>query len=103
MHWGMILGMVRKIPEIPSPNRGRTFAVRVMAALIAVYGVYAFFARDVGPKLILYYTYSYWSFDESAMFFFTDYVSIMGVFVCVTYYILKFFQNREKRGLTKNI
>lgn len=103
MHWRMITGMIRKILKIPSLNRGRKFAVRVMAVLIAVYGVYAFFARDLDSKLILYYTYSYWNFDESAMFFFTDYVSIMGVFVCVTYYILKFVQNREKRRLSKNI
>jgi hypothetical protein len=103
MHWRMITGMVRKISGIPSPNRGRIFVVRVMAVLIAVYGVYAFFARDVGSKLILYYTYSYWNFDESAMFFFMDYVSIMGVYICVTYYVLKFVQNRKKHHLSKNI
>ena len=103
MHWRMIIGMVRKISGISSLNRGRTFAVRVMAVLIAVYGVYAFFARDVGSKLILYYTYSYWNFDESAIFFFTDYVSIMGVYICVTYYVLKFVRNRKKQHLSKNI
>ena len=103
MHWGMIIGTVRKIPGIPSPNSGRTFAVRVMAVLIAVYGVNAFFERDVGYKLILYYTYSYWNFEESAMFFFTDYISIIGVYVFVTYYFLRFVQNRRKRRLSKNI
>lgn len=103
MHWRMIISMVRKISGISSLNRGRTFAVRVMAVLIAVYGVYAFFARDVGSKLILYYTYSYWNFDESAMFFFTDYVSIMGVYICVTYYVLKFVRNRKNQHLPKNI
>ncbi|AKB49475.1 Putative membrane protein [Methanosarcina barkeri str. Wiesmoor] len=102
MHWGMIIGMVQRIPGIPSPNRGRTFAVRVMAVLIAVYGVYAFFERGVGSKLILYYTYSYWNFDESAMFFFTDYLSIMGVCICVTYYVLKFVQNRKMQRLSMN-
>lgn len=103
MHWRMITGMVRNISGIPSLNRGRTFVVRVMAMLIAVYGVYSFSARDVGSKLILYYTYSYWNFDESAMFFFTDYVSIMGVYICATYYILKFVPNRKKQHLSKNI
>jgi hypothetical protein len=103
MHWGMILGMVRKIPGIPSPNRGRIFAVRVMAVLIAVYGVYAFFARDVGSKLILYYTYSYWNFDTPVISFFIDYVSIMGVYICVTYYVLKFVQNRKKQRLSKSL
>jgi hypothetical protein len=103
MHWRMIIGLIRKILRIPSLNHGCTFAVRAAAALIAVYGVYAFFARGVGSKLILYYTYSYWNFDEPAMLFFIDYVSIMGVYIFVIYYILKFVQNWEKRHLSKNI
>ncbi|MCC4767000.1 DUF4405 domain-containing protein [Methanosarcina sp. DH1] len=102
MHWGMITGVARNTPGIPFPNRSHTFALRIMAVLIAVHGVYSFFERDVGSKLILYYTYSYWNFDESAVFFFTDYLSIMGVYICVTYYVLKFVQNRKKQRLFKN-
>ncbi len=102
MHWGMIIGAVSKMTGITDTNHIRTMALRIMTALIAVYGVHAFFDRDVGSKLILYYTYSYWNFDESAMFFFTDYLSIMGFCICVTYYVLKFVQNREKQNLSKN-
>jgi hypothetical protein len=103
MHWRMIIGAARKMPGITALNRGLTFALRSMAVLIAVYGVHAFFERDVGSKLILYYTYSYWNFDESAVFFFTDYLSIMGLCIFVTYYVLKFVQNRKKQRLSKNI
>jgi len=103
MHWRMIIGLIRKPLRIPYHNHRCTFAVRATAMLITVYGVHAFFARDVGSKLILYYTYSYWNFDESAVFFFTDYVSIMGLCILVTYYVLKFVKNREKQCLSKNI
>lgn len=103
MHWRMIIGAARKKLGITALNRYSRFALRVMAVLIAVYGAYAFFAREVGSRLILYYTYSYWNFDESAMFFFTDYLSIMGVYICVTYYVLKFVQNWKKQRLSKNI
>lgn len=99
----MIIGAARKISGITASNRDRTFAVRVMSVLIAVYGMYAFFERDVGSKLILYYTYSYWNFNESAMVFFTDYLSIMGLCIFVTYYVLKFVQNRKKQRLSKNL
>lgn len=103
MHWRMIIGAARKILGITALNRYSRFALHVMAALIAVYGAYAFFAREIGSRLILYYTYPYWNFGESAMFFFTDYLSIMGVYIYVTYYILKFFQNRKKWLISKNI
>lgn len=103
MHWRMIIGAARKKLGITALNRYSRFALRVMAVLVAVYGAYAFFAREVGSRLILYYTYSYWNFDESAMFFFMDYLSIMGVYICVTYYVLNFVQNRKKHHLSKNI
>ncbi|MDM7920570.1 MAG: DUF4405 domain-containing protein [Methanosarcina sp.] len=102
MHWRMIIGAARKILGITALNCYSRFALRVMTVLVAVYGAYAFFAREIGSRLILYYTYSYWNFDESAMFFFTDYLSIMGVYICVTYYVLKFVQNRKKQRLSKN-
>jgi hypothetical protein len=102
MHWRMIISAARKILGITALNCYSRFALHVMAVLVAVYGAYAFFAREVGSRLILYYTYSYWNFDESAIFFFTDYLSIMGVYICVTYYVLKFVQNRKKQLLSKN-
>ncbi len=101
MHWGMIIGLVRKMTGITDMNNIRTGALRIMAVLIALYGVHAFFGRDVGSKLILYYTYSYWNSDESVVFFFMDYLSIMGLCICMTYYVLKFIQNREKQSLSK--
>jgi hypothetical protein len=102
MHWGMVIGAMSKMTGITDTNHIRTMALRIMAVLVAFYGVHASFDRDVGSKLILYYTYSYWNFDESAMFFFTDYLSIMGFCIFVTYYVLKFVQNREKQSLSKN-
>ncbi len=102
MHWGMVIGVVSKMTGITGTNHICTMALRIMTVLIAVYGVHASFERDVGSKLILYYTYSYWNFDESAMFFFTDYLSIMGFCICVTYYVSKFVRNREKQNLSKN-
>lgn len=90
MHWGMVMGAVHKMTRITNTNHIRTMVLRIMTVLIAACGVYASFDRDVGSKLILYYTYSYWNFDESAMFFFTDYLAIMGIYICVTYYMLKF-------------
>ncbi|MBP2657490.1 MAG: hypothetical protein H6Q69_522 [Firmicutes bacterium] len=95
MHWGVIMDTARKLANIIAPNRNRTFTLRIIAVLIAVYGVYASFNRDVGSKLILYYTYDFWNFDQSAAIFFLDYLSIMGLFVCLTYYTVRLIQQRS--------
>ncbi|MCC5465127.1 DUF4405 domain-containing protein [Pelosinus baikalensis] len=95
MHWGVIMDTARKLANITAPNRNRTFTLRIMAVLITVYGVYASFNRDVGSKLILYYTYDFWNFDQSLVFFSVDYLSIMGLYVCVTYYTVRLIQQRS--------
>ncbi|MCO1604485.1 DUF4405 domain-containing protein [Desulfosporosinus nitroreducens] len=96
MHWRMILNAVRRITGITGTSRIRTIAVRVLAVLIVVYGVQASFDRNVGSKLIFYYTFDYLDVDESTLGFFIDYLSIMGIYICGTYYALKFVQKREE-------
>ncbi len=94
MHWGIIMDAVRKMTKITAENRSRTFALQIMAVLIALYGVYASFSREIGAKLILYYTFDFWNYDQSPVIFFVDYLSIMGLYVCVTYYAIKLVQRR---------
>lgn len=99
MHWGIIMDTVRKMTKITSSNRNRTLALQIMAVLIALYGVYASFSREIGAKLILYYTFDFWNYDQSPVIFFIDYLSIMGLYVCVTYYAIRLVQ----RGFSKKL
>lgn len=92
MHWEMIMNTMQKMMNITVPNRKRTLTLQFMAVLIAVYGVYASFSREVGSKLISYYAYDFWNFDQSSVIFFVDYLSIMGLYVCVTYYAIRLIQ-----------
>lgn len=101
IHWGMIINVVRKATGITGTSRIRTVSLRVLAVLIVVLGVQASFDRNVGSKLILYYTFDDWSFSESTMGFLIDYLSIMGIYICGTYYALKFVQNQEKEKTFK--
>ncbi|BBB92555.1 MAG TPA: DUF4405 domain-containing protein [Methylomusa anaerophila] len=99
MHWGMIMDAVRKKAKLTSANRSRTLALQIMAVLLALYGVYAFFSREIGAKLILYYTFDFWNYDQSPAIFFVDYLSIMGLCVCVTYYTVKLLQRNSAKNI----
>lgn len=50
-HWSMMLAMARK--AFPKESAGRTWALRIVAIVIAVYGIYAFAARDVAGYMFL--------------------------------------------------
>lgn len=99
MHWNMVWGMVQKATGIANANRIWISALRILSFLIAVYGIKASFDMNIGSKLILYDTFSYWNFEESTIAFFINNLSIMGLYVCITYYVLKWIGNIRK---TKN-
>lgn len=101
MHWGIIINEVRKVAKITSVNRNQTLALRIMAVLIALYGVYASFSREIGAKLTLYYTFDFWNYDQSPVIFFLDYLSIMGLYVCVTHYLKRLIQQSSSKNFNK--
>jgi hypothetical protein len=96
MHWEMIMAAMRRMMKITKPNRLRTMALRVIATLICVYGVYVSFDREMGAKLFLGYSFDFWNPDRPAVLFFTSNLAIMGVYVCATHYALKLLTHRRK-------
>ena len=103
IHWEIIIAAMRKMIGMTGANRVRTIAVRLLAVVIAVYGGYASFDRDVGSKLILYYTYEYWDPDKSALVFFAEYLSIMGMYIGGTYSVLKCVQRLKKAKVSNEL
>ncbi|AKG34812.1 DUF4405 domain-containing protein [Paenibacillus durus] len=103
LHWGMLMGVARKIIGIKQTSRSRTVILRVVTVLIAVYGIYAFMHREIGSYMLLQNQFVFFNFNEPLILFFADYLAIMGLFVCVGYYVSKLPHriNAFKRMLTK--
>ncbi|WP_311594612.1 DUF4405 domain-containing protein [Priestia endophytica] len=96
LSWRTIINAVRKMTGITGMSRIRTIVLRVLAVLIVVYGVQTSFERDWGSKLIIYDPFGSYLLDNSAMGFLMDYLSIMGIYICGTHYVLKFVQKQDK-------
>lgn len=98
MHWRMVMAEVRKLLGISGGGRLRPLLVRSVAALIFAYGVHASQERNLYAKLIAYFSFDYWNFDESLIsiiVYFTQYLGIIGVYVCLTHYVLKCSQRQD--------
>ncbi len=98
LHWNGMVGMARKLTKKSSKAYKWTF--RLMAALIAAYGAYAFIKRDFGNYMLLRYHFVFFDFEEPLVLFWLDYVAIMGLFVYVGHYISVLFTG--KYGKRKN-
>jgi hypothetical protein len=96
MHWEMIMAAIRRMTKITEASWARTIALRVVMVLVVVYGVYASFDREMGAKLFLGYSFDFWHPDRPAILFFSHNLSIMGIYVCVTHYVLKWLAYRNR-------
>ena len=85
LHWSVMMGMARKL--IKKSPKACKWMLRTIAALVAVYGAYAFIKRDFGNYMLLRYHFVFFDFEELLVLFLLDYAAIMGLFVCVGYYI----------------
>ena len=82
LHWNMIIKMISK-----KFQKDRTAAARIAAALIAGYGAYAFFARQMHEYLFGLTKFAFIDLEEPLILFLMDYVAVMGLFVFLSYYI----------------
>lgn len=84
-NWNTILGMVDRMKK--KDSRIRSFVLRITGIGIALYGIRAFFYREMPTYLFLQTEFVYFDFNEPLLFFFLDYLAIMGFFIFVGYYL----------------
>ena len=85
-HWDMFLGLAKKF--IRKKSVLRTAALRVLAAGIAGYGIYAFQKREIGSYLMMKIQFAFFDMEESLFTFMTEYLAVMGLFTVVGYYMM---------------
>ena len=84
LHWNMMMGMGKKL--FRKPSKVHSWIARSIAFTIAAYGVYAFGVRQIGEYMLLKTPFVFFDFDEPLLFFFLDYLAVMGLFVCLGHY-----------------
>lgn len=100
VHWSMMMGMARKMTK--GPSAARTWSLRAAALLVAGYGAYAFFRRQIGTYLLMMSHFVFFDYDEPLVFFLLDYLAVMGLFVCVGHYVAEGIR-RLGRGNSKKL
>lgn len=95
LHWSAMMSMVGRL--VTKPSAARRWALRAAAALIAGYGVYAFIKRDIGCYMLLRNQFVFFDFEEPLILFLPDYISVMGLFVCIGHYLSAALKKLRKR------
>jgi hypothetical protein len=101
LNWGVILNAFRKMAKTNGESWAQKTSMRVLALALAVFGVWSSFDRDMFSKLFRGFSFDYWPEERPAILFFAVNLSIMSVYVFVTYYVFKILTKLE-RGDTKH-
>lgn len=95
LHWGMVTGTIKRRVKKHSVLC-RVVAI-ISALLLSAYGLHAFIARGLPQRMFLRVGYILFDYEEPLLSVLTDYVSILCLFACLTYYTTKLIRIcREK-------
>ena len=87
LHGGMFLRMGRRV--FPQPSKGRAWALRALALLLAVCGAWVFASQDIADYLFLRAVFVFYDFGQPVILFFLQYLSMMLLFALIGYYLMK--------------
>lgn len=98
-HWSMIMGILRKVFAKGKPSRTRTVILRIIALLIAAFGIYAFMEHQMGAYMLNQIQFSFFDYDQSPFLFFLEYIAVKGLFTAAGHY-LSLALKRKRREST---
>lgn len=97
LHWGILLGTVRKAGKTRLSGKPSSPLPTVAGALVAVYGAAAMVKRDLATYLFLRAEFVFLDFSESKILFYLDYLAIMGTFIFLSHFAAKLLRKRKER------
>ena len=92
LHWGMIMGMARKLAGIKKPSSVRTWILRGLAGIVSLFGVYVLFKNQIPDYLFLQSQFVFFDMEQPLALFFAEYLGMMGLWACAAYYFARRLQ-----------
>lgn len=93
LHWIMFFNMATK--SMPKDKPVLIWSLRVVAILIAGYGVFAMISRQMPQYLFGITRFAFIDTTEPITKYLADYISIMGTFVFIGHYVSKLLKIRK--------
>lgn len=87
LHWGIIMGMVRKLRKQKEPSKMQKWLLRILALLISGVGVYAFMKHNLFSYMLIKTQFVFFDLQQPLISFLAEYLAMMGLWACLAYYI----------------
>ncbi|MGW1721272.1 DUF4405 domain-containing protein, partial [Streptomyces sp. NPDC002156] len=95
LYWQTVMGVVRSMVGRLASSSAALVALRILVVVAVAYGVKASFDLDVGTKLVGYYSFGYWDFENDTVGFFAGYASIVAMYAALAHYLRRWGTRRR--------
>lgn len=89
MHWGMILGMFRRLLKGRKLSNPSVWGLRLAAVVIAGYGLSCFIQKDIVSYMFLKNQFVFFDFEQSGLSVFIEYIAMMGLWIFASFYTVR--------------
>lgn len=97
LHWNMILSMAKRKVGKTNTSQFVRKSLFIFSILIAVYGVFVFTDRDFPTYMFLQSEFVFLDYEESLWLFYLDYISLMGLWIFISHYLLKWLKRKGEK------
>ena len=97
LHWNIAVAMTGRLWK--SPSVIRKWMARFVAVVIAGYGLYAFYRRQIGDYLLMRMHFVFYDYEEGVFPFLIDYLAVMILIAFIGYYGGLFLKKTGKKKL----
>lgn len=87
MHWGMTMAIIKRLNI-------NSVALKIISVVIAIYGVYSFYDNGILSYMLLRNEFVFFDFEKSGVLVIFQYLTMMGLWVFITYYGAKLIRNK---------
>lgn len=91
LHWKIMINTVNSMFYINDSKVG-VWIFRIISIVIVVYGIYSFLQQNIIDYIFLVNQFVFFDKERPIILFFIDYLSIMGMIVCIVSCISNYFQ-----------
>lgn len=89
MHWGMIVGMFRRLLKGRKLPNVSVWGLRLASIVIAGYGLVCFIQKDIASYMFLKNQFVFFNFEQSALSVFIEYIAMMGFWIFASFYMVR--------------
>ena len=101
MHMEQFFGMGRKLFGLSEKNAARTWVLRIIAAVLSVYGIYAFFTQRMTDYLFLRTNFVMFDETKAAVIYFAETAAMIVLFAAAAHYINKMLRRIGRKSERK--